>query len=208
MCYVCGSFNLYALSILHIFNFKKVVPMRGLEILSLCFFWVWNLSLMTLVPGGVWTKISFLLLSHAACGIIHMQITLSHFAMPSHSGATVFTQPDEKGRVDPAWFIKMQLHTSLDVDCYRWLDWFHGGLQFQVAHHIFPRIPRHQLRHLREKHLLPLCEKHGLTYHSLSFLDCLIYTLKHLREQAVKARDLPASKLYKSMLFQMLGLDG
>ena len=25
-----------------------------------------------------------------------------------------------------------QLNTTLDVDCYRWMDWFHGGLQFQV----------------------------------------------------------------------------
>ena len=26
-----------------------------------------------------------------------------------------------------------QLNTTLDVDCYRWMDWFHGGLQFQVG---------------------------------------------------------------------------
>ena len=26
-----------------------------------------------------------------------------------------------------------QLSTTLDVDCYRWMDWFHGGLQFQVC---------------------------------------------------------------------------
>lgn len=25
-----------------------------------------------------------------------------------------------------------QLNTTMDVDCYRWMDWFHGGLQFQV----------------------------------------------------------------------------
>ena len=37
----------------------------------------------------------------------------------------------------------------MDVDCPEWLDWIHGGLQFQAVHHLFPRVPRHNLRRLQ-----------------------------------------------------------
>ena len=30
------------------------------------------------------------------------------------------------------------------------LDWVHIGLQFQVEHHLYPRLPRHNLRAARE----------------------------------------------------------
>ncbi|KAJ0971498.1 hypothetical protein J5N97_019457 [Dioscorea zingiberensis] len=38
------------------------------------------------------------------------------------------------------WFEK-QTMGSLDIACSPWMDWFHGGLQFQVEHHLFPRLP-------------------------------------------------------------------
>lgn len=34
---------------------------------------------------------------------------------------------------DREGWVVTQLNTTLDVDCYRWMDWFHGGLQFQVC---------------------------------------------------------------------------
>jgi delta8-fatty-acid desaturase len=52
------------------------------------------------------------------------------------------------------------------------MDWFHGGLQFQAVHHCFPRIPRHNLRRLREEVVLPLCKKHGLEYKIAGFYEC------------------------------------
>ena len=32
-------------------------------------------------------------------------------------------------------WVEMQLNGTMDIDCPRWLDWFHGGLQFQTEHH-------------------------------------------------------------------------
>lgn len=43
-----------------------------------------------------------------------------------------------------------QVATTLNIDCPTWLDWFHGGLQFQVEHHLWPRLPRHNLRRARD----------------------------------------------------------
>ena len=56
----------------------------------------------------------------------------------------------------------------MNWSCPVWLDWFHGGLQFQIEHHLFPGLPRHNLR---KASLLvhPLCRDLGLHYHSPSF---------------------------------------
>ena len=54
--------------------------------------------------------------------------------------------------------------------CPAWLDWFHGGLQFQIEHHLFPRMPRHNLR--AASHLVkPACLRLGLRYHCPSFFQ-------------------------------------
>ena len=43
----------------------------------------------------------------------------------------------------------MQLRTTMNVATHPLLDWVHIGLQFQVEHHLFPRLPRHNLRKAR-----------------------------------------------------------
>ena len=43
-------------------------------------------------------------------------------------------------------FPDRQLRTSTDVICSPSIEWIHGGLHLQVTHHLFPRLPRHNLR--------------------------------------------------------------
>lgn len=79
-------------------------------------------------------------------------------------------------------FIEYQLSGSLDVDCPPSMDWFHGGLQFQAVHHLIPRVPRHNLRRLRDEVIVPFCEKHGLEYKKAGFIECnkmVYHTLKN-----------------------------
>ena len=112
-------------------------------------------------------RLVFILLANGITFILHVQITISHFAMPSES----LNSDDD--------FVTHQMKTSMDVDCPVWLDWFHGGLQFQVVHHLFPRLPRHNLRKVRDK-LLPFFEKHNLNYHCYTFSLGNIIVIKHL----------------------------
>ena len=71
---------------------------------------------------------------------------------------------------DSHGFFETQIATTLDVDCPKWLDWFHGGLQFQTAHHLFPRMPRHNLRKLQTR-LLKFCAQHGKPYYMFTFVE-------------------------------------
>lgn len=62
------------------------------------------------------------------------QIVLSHFSMST----------EDLGPVES--FPHRQLRTTTDVICPPHLSFMHGGLHLQVTHHLFPRLPRHNLR--------------------------------------------------------------
>lgn len=66
-------------------------------------------------------------------------------------------------------FPHRQLRTTSDVICPPSLSFLHGGLHLQVTHHLFPRLPRHNL--LRASMLVKefACEQ-GLTYAEFGFV--------------------------------------
>ena len=66
-------------------------------------------------------------------------------------------------------FPQHQLRTTMDVDCPAWLDFIHGGLQFQAVHHLFPGVPRHNLRRLQDL-VTKFCEETDIKYKRLGFV--------------------------------------
>merc|ERR1712216_929565 len=97
--------------------------------------------------------------------------------------------------------------TTMDVDCPRWMDWFHGGLQFQVEHHIFPRVPRHHLREVKRR-LMAWCLKEGQRYHSEHFLQANWSLVGHLKAQAEKAKRYGNVNFTDSFLWEGLNAHG
>ncbi|CAG9984161.1 unnamed protein product [Clonostachys byssicola] len=125
---------------------------RHLEIFGLLFFCFWfgYGILYTLLPD-LKTRLLFTLIANVVASPLHLQIVQSHFAM-----STMDLGPDES-------FPQRQLRTTMDIDCPEWLDFFHGGLQFQVIHHLFPRVPRHNLR-ATQKLVQEFCNEVGIPY--------------------------------------------
>ena len=64
----------------------------------------------------------------------------------------------------------------MNVACPRWLDWFHGGLQYQIEHHLFPQLPRHNLPKVKPL-VMELCKKHDIKYESVGFWYAVRYCL-------------------------------
>ena len=53
---------------------------------------------------------------------------------------TTFPQPTEQGTIENEWAIH-QMNTTVNFSRRnRWLSWYVGGLNFQVEHHLFPKI--------------------------------------------------------------------
>lgn len=135
-----GRFNLYLNSWTYLLTGQA--PRKGpawwhwyLEIAGNLFFWYWfgYLTVYKSIPTAM-SRFTFVMISHMVTAPLHVQITLSHFAMSTADLGVHESFPQK------------MLRTTMDVDCPAWLDFVHGGLQFQAVHHLFPRVPRHNLR--------------------------------------------------------------
>ncbi|KAL4872360.1 hypothetical protein BDV12DRAFT_183048 [Aspergillus spectabilis] len=159
-----GRFNLYRLSweYLLLGQAPKKGPAwwhRWFEIVGQTFFWTWFGYGVIYCSIPTWgSRILYLLISHAVTAPVHVQITLSHFAMSTADLGIHESFPQK------------MLRTTMDVDCPTWLDFFHGGLQFQAIHHLYPRIPRHNLRRT-QKLVLEFCRDTGIPYALFTFTD-------------------------------------
>lgn len=169
-----------------------------LEIVGIVFYWSW-LSWMLSHCLSWNVLLCCLFLSHGISGILHVQICLSHFSMEITNDVT-YKNDDEQ-------FFDTQLKTCIDINCPRWMDWFHGGLQFQTAHHLFPRVPRHRLRQLRVK-VEAFCQKFGRTYNGATFWDTNVKTIKCLEKAAQEARAGKFVQLQDSMLWEGMCAQG
>eukprot|EP01083_Nonionella_stella_P029029 80008_1 len=126
---------------------KPTLMFWTLSVLGLVFFWTMMysfLSQLELIPGIICFSVM-----HFTAGILHVQIMVSHLAMhycaDGHGTTDAITAPNGN---DEAGYYEWQALSTMDVDCPKWMDWFHGGLQFQLEHHLFPRVPRWRLREL------------------------------------------------------------
>jgi linoleoyl-CoA desaturase len=60
---------------------------------------------------------------------------------PAHViDGTEYPLPDENGKMDTSWAIHQLLTTTNFANNNRILNWYVGGLNFQVEHHLFPNI--------------------------------------------------------------------
>ena len=83
-------------------------------------------------------------------------------------------------------FPHRQLRTTTDVICPPYLSFLHGGLHLQVTHHLFPRLPRHNL--LKASKLVKeFARQEGLVYAEFGFRrgnQDIIGVLRTVAEQA------------------------
>lgn len=162
-----ARFNLYLLSWLHVLSRKSrdlsnspgAAWIRPTEITFMACYWFLFGYCLLWRALPTWTiRVAFVLVSHIITMPLHVQITLSHWGMSTA----------ELGESES--FPQRQLRTTMDVDCPAWLDFIHGGLQFQAVHHLFPRLPRHNLRKA-QVHVREFCRQTGIPYAILSFAD-------------------------------------
>ncbi|HZN18219.1 MAG TPA: acyl-CoA desaturase [Micromonosporaceae bacterium] len=76
---------------------------------------------------------------------------------PNHKGMVVY-----RSDVDLDW-LHRQVLTSRNVYSSRFTDMVFGGLNYQIEHHLFPTMPRVNLRRARPI-VKAYCEQHGIPY--------------------------------------------
>lgn len=129
--------------------------------------------------------------------VMTLGITLSSVFQLAHCvDLAVFPEPPREGQVLAADWAAHQVSTTVDfARSSALLTWFLGGLNFQVEHHLFPKVC-----HLHYPALATIVEraaaKHGVRYRSTATLwSALAAHFRHLRalgREGALALDAPA----------------
>eukprot|EP00002_Diphylleia_rotans_P032680 TRINITY_DN687_c0_g1_i2.p1 TRINITY_DN687_c0_g1~~TRINITY_DN687_c0_g1_i2.p1 ORF type:complete len:429 (+),score=80.78 TRINITY_DN687_c0_g1_i2:138-1424(+) len=111
----------------------------------------------------------YFVVSQGSCGLM-----LALVFSVGHNGMEVF--PDKS--LD---FWSMQVLSTRDIENNWFIDWFMGGLQYQVEHHLFPTMPRHHLGKTR-KEVIDLCTRHGIKYYMTDLWTGTVEVLETLHD--------------------------
>ncbi|MGI8446620.1 MAG: fatty acid desaturase family protein [Streptosporangiaceae bacterium] len=107
----------------------------------------------------------------------------SSFA-PNHKGMPILAATDRSG------FLRRQVLTYRNVRGGRLTDLALGGLNYQIEHHLFPSMPRPNLR--RSQALIrAFCQQRELPYCETSLVDSYAQALRHLNSVGQMARPRP-----------------
>jgi fatty acid desaturase len=104
---------------------------------------------------------------------------------PNHKGMPTLTHDDELD------FLRRQVLTSRNVTGSRLVDWLLGGLNYQIEHHLFPNMPRPNLRRAQPL-IRAFCLQHGLAYTEASMFGSYAEAVRHLHAVGAPLRPAPS----------------
>jgi fatty acid desaturase len=127
-----------------------------------------TLLLTSMSPGKA---LAFAALHQALFGL-HLGLSFA----PNHKGMEM---PDVGG--EPWGHLRRQVLTSRNIRGGAVTDWFLGGLNYQIEHHLFPSMPRPHLR-LAQPLVRAHCQELGISYAETGLVDSYRQALRHMHE--------------------------
>jgi linoleoyl-CoA desaturase len=157
----------------------KLKPAQVVETLAWKAFALgWALVLPIAVHGPAWALATFAIWTSVAGVVLSMVFQLAHCV----EEAEITPLPPEGARISRSW-AQQQLATTADfAPRNRLLTWYLGGLNFQIEHHLFPRIS-----HVHYPKIAPIVQavsaEFGEPYHVQPTLFAAIAShTSHLRQ--------------------------
>lgn len=158
---------------------KKKIKYPTAEKAFLALHYIALFTIMSYMP--LLNAVCYFLLSQTSCGLFLATV----FGL-GHNGMSVYPadqRPD---------FWKLQVTTTRNVTSNWFVDWFCGGLQYQVDHHLFPSLPRHNLKKVHEL-VESFCKEQGVTYHEAGLISGNVEVLQHLSKVSAEfIKEFPA----------------
>src|SRR5487761_1783260 len=103
---------------------------------------------------------------------------------PNHKGMPILDADDKTD------FLRRQVLTSRNVRGGWLTDTALGGLNYQIEHHLFPSMPRPNLRRAQAL-IKEFCQQHGLPYCQASLAGSYAQALRHLHAAGRAPRPAP-----------------
>ena len=101
---------------------------------------------------------------------------------PNHKGMAILAP---RSTVD---FLRRQVMTSRNIRGGRLVDFAMGGLNYQVEHHLFPSMPRPNLRRAQPV-VKAFCERNGIHYTETGLFASYRIVVRYLNRVGLGARD-------------------
>jgi fatty acid desaturase len=172
---VVEALNLHTQSVVAVFT-RKEMKRRHIEMTVL-------IARLTLYPAVLFVFLSpgiataFIAVQMAVTGVY-----LGSVFAPAHVGMPVL--PHDL-RID---FLRRQVLLSRNIISTRFTTWLMGGLNYQVEHHLFPSMPRPNLR--RAKVVVEsFCEAHNVVYTEKTLLQAWVLIIRHMNKVGAIGRD-------------------
>ncbi|KWU43405.1 fatty acid/sphingolipid desaturase, partial [Rhodotorula sp. JG-1b] len=170
MCF--ARFNLFALAYTFLLTRwpgrrSPLFKLRILELVGIAFFWAWFGGIVLRGIDTAAHRWLYVIVTFAVTSPLHVQLSI-----PRGSLELLESHPHR------------QLRTTMDISCPTYLDFLHGGLNFQTPHHFFPRIPRFRFRAVAKEIEQWLKEGEGIRYKKMTFVEGNRSVLGVLRDVA------------------------
>jgi fatty acid desaturase len=101
---------------------------------------------------------------------------------PNHKGMPVLQAGHQLD------FLRKQVLTSRNVKGGVFTDFLLGGLNYQIEHHLFPSMPRPNLRHSQAL-IRDFCQRQSVSYAECGLFRSYGYVLQYLHEAGAELRD-------------------
>ncbi|MFF7154531.1 fatty acid desaturase [Streptomyces sp. NPDC008139] len=165
-----------ALKVASLQELKRQEPRQRLVEGSLLVAHLAGYAALLLFAMPVWQAVVFALVHHALFGL-HLGCAFA----PNHKGMEM---PEEGSR----WgHLRRQVLTSRNVRGNPLTDWFLGGLNYQVEHHLFPSLPRPHLR-LAQPLVRAHCRRLSVPYTETGLIDSYVQALSHMHSVGAPLR--------------------
>ena len=110
--------------------------------------------------------------AYLAVSCVSSLMTASVF-IPNHIGMRRLTQADKPS------YLEQQVTTSRNISNPPVLDFYYGGLNSQIEHHLFPRVSHDRYRAMRPV-VRAFCQARGIAYQEASLYGALASVGRHL----------------------------
>lgn len=147
---------------------KKIPPMSTKQIIG---FWLTKLAHVTIffiIPAIVLDFQSMIIGYLIACFVTGLFIAVI-FQLAHVVENTTFPHPNEQNKIEENWFIHQLETTANFCTNSKVCSWLFGGLNFQVEHHLFPKISHIHYPAI-SKIVKDVCSKHNVVYNEYKTL--------------------------------------
>lgn len=131
-------------------------------------------ALFTLLP--VWEAVVFIAVHQVLFGL-YLGTTFA----PNHKGMPIIASGSKMD------FLHQQVITSRNIHANPFNDFWYGGLNYQIEHHLFPTLPRNQMKAAHAV-IRRFCEEQEIGFYETGIVQSFREILAHLAEVSQEVR--------------------